>query len=184
MFKYDATTKIKGDFAELICKHHFEIMGCNVSKVGIEELSPSFAKLQSSCIAVRALKDRMQGMPDFLVVHPSLDNASFVEVKYRKDITINDTYLQKFSKELHQKYASFIKDDVPIYFYLLTNNAPYVHIMKANALKGFEKRGGFYPALVHNLDTLPFFRGTDEYPSFNTVYEETIAPVIEDLLQG
>ncbi len=30
--------KIKGDFAELICKHHFELMGCDVNKVGIEDL--------------------------------------------------------------------------------------------------------------------------------------------------
>jgi len=96
MSNHDATTKIKGDFAELICKHHFELMGCNVSKVGIEELSPSFSKPTSSHKAVKALKRRMQGMPDFLVVHPSLKNASFVEVKYRKNITTDTAYLKSF----------------------------------------------------------------------------------------
>ena len=182
MSYHDATTKIKGDFAELICKHHFELMGCNVNKVGIEELSPSFAKLTSSHKAVKALKNRMQGMPDFLVVHPSLNNASFVEVKYRKNITKDTAYLKKFSLELHAQYSNFINDDVPIYFYLLTNTKPYVHIMKANALTHFEKTGGFYPARVSNLDNLPFFSGTIEYLSFNDVYSQTIEPTINDIL--
>ena len=39
--------KIKGDFAELICKHHFELMGFHLNKVGIEEISPTFAKLKN-----------------------------------------------------------------------------------------------------------------------------------------
>jgi len=171
--------KIKGDFAELICKHHFELMGCHINKVGIEELSPSFAKLQSSRKAVEALKTRMQYMPDFLVVHPNLDNASFVEVKYRKNVS-NES-LKIFSLELHQQYADFIKDNIPVYFYLLTNKEPYVYIMKANALKHWEHTGGFYDIGTGNLDTLPFFRGTKENSSFNTVYQDSIKPAIEEL---
>ena len=182
MQEHDATTKIKGDFAELICKHHFELMGCDVKKVGIEELSPSFAKLTSTHKAVKSLKKRMQGMPDFLVVHPSHKYASFVEVKYRKNITTSNEYLQKFSQELHTQYANFINDDIPIYFYLLTNTKPYVHIMKAKILSGFEKTGGFYPAQIKNLDNLSFFRGTDVHASFNNIYTQIIEPTIDDIL--
>ena len=179
---YTPQNKIKGDYAELICKHHFELMGCHVNKVGIEDLSPSFAKLQSTHNAVQALKSRMQLMPDFLVVHPSMENASFVEVKYRKDITDDTSQLREFSKYLHKRYENFIKDGVPVYFYLLTNKKPYVHIMKANALKHWEETGGFYPVGVSALDNLPFFRGTKQHSSFNTIYETEIMPAIEDII--
>ncbi|QOY50951.1 hypothetical protein [Candidatus Sulfurimonas baltica] len=174
--------KIKGDFAELICKHHFELMGCHVNKVGIEELSPAFAKLQSGRKAVASLKNRMQYMPDFLVVHPSGDNASFVEVKYRANISDDD--LVKYSKEWHEQYADFIKDSTPVYFYLLTNKEPYVHIMKANALKHFEQTGGFYYAGIQNLNKLPFFSGTNEYSGFNAVYSQSIRSAIFELYNG
>jgi len=178
-FKID---KIKGDFAELICKHHFELMGCHINKVGIEELSPAFAKLKSSKKAVEALKNRMQSMPDFLVVHPSLDNASFVEVKYRKNVTHEK--LKQFSKKLHEEYSDFIRDGVPVYFYLVTNKKPYIHIMKANSLKHWEHTGGFYNVGVTDLDRLPFFKGisSGKSDSFNSVYTNTIKQAIEGLL--
>jgi len=173
--------KIKGDLAELICKHHFELMGCDVNKVGIENLSPSFAKLTSSKKAVDALKNRMQYMPDFLVVHPSKKNASFVEVKYKQNIT--QDFLKQFSLELHQQYSDFIKDGVPVYFYLLTNKEPYVHIMKANALKRWEHTGGFYNVGVQDLDDLSFFEGSPENSSFNAVYYDSIKPAINDIFR-
>lgn len=173
--------KIKGDFAELICKHHFELMGCHVNKVGIEELSPTFAKLNSSKKAVESLKARMQYMPDFLVVHPTLQDASFIEVKYRKNINDNAS-LKSLSLELHEKYSDFIKDDTPIYFYLLTNKSPFIHIMKANALKYWEHTGGFYPVGENALDRLPFFRGNNDNRSFNDVYMKSIKPAIVDIL--
>ncbi|QOY53239.1 hypothetical protein [Candidatus Sulfurimonas baltica] len=172
--------KIKGDYAELICKHHFELMGCHVNKVGIEELSPAFAKLKSDKQGIQSLKNRMQYMPDFLVVHPSQDNASFVEVKYRKNVS-ND-FLKEFSAELHVQYSDFIKDGIPVYFYVLTNSEPYVHIMKGKSLKYWEHTGGFYPVGESALDKFPFFKGIGENDSFNEVYAESIKIAIDDIL--
>ena len=172
--------KLKGDFAELICKHHFELMGCDVQKVGIEELSPAFAKLRSAKKAVASLKKQMQLMPDFLVVHPDGNNASFVEVKYRNNS--NKGFLREFSKELHLRYSEFIKDSTPVYFYLVTNQAPFIHIMKANILGCHKETGGFYPAQDSSLDGLPFFRGYKDNSSFNAIYNSIICPTIKELI--
>ena len=82
--------KIKGDFAELICKHHFELMGYTVDKVGIEQLSPSFAKLNDSHSWVKNIKEHIQKLPDFLAVCPQKELASFIEVKFRDSVTANE----------------------------------------------------------------------------------------------
>ena len=171
--------KIKGDFAELICKYHFELMGCSVDKVGIEELSPTFAKLDRSIEAIHTLKKRLQFMPDFLVVHPSNNKASFVEVKYRKNLTKEK--LKTISEAFHSRYEEFIKDNIPIYFYLLTNKPPYVYIMKANSLKYLEDVGGFYDAKNTTLDRFSFFKSTSKEKYFTKVYEDIIINVIKEL---
>ena len=175
--------KIKGDFAELICQHHFELMGCSVDKMGVEALSLSFAKLNSPKASVQALKQHIQKMPDFMVVLPNSVDASLVEVKYRKNID-NDEALRLFSLELHERYKDFIEGHMPIYFYLVTNRVPYVHIMKARSFKHWEHTGGFYPALTTALDRLPFFRGNGSTASFNTVYRESVQPAIVEIMSG
>ncbi len=175
------TKKIKGDFAELICKHHFSLMGCDVNKMGIEDVSPSFAKLQSTKDAISSLKIRIQNTPDFLVVHPSINDASFVEVKFRKNI--DEKGLCALSKELHKQYANFIDDGIQIYFYLLTNKAPYIYIMKANTLKNREITGGFYKVLDKALDRFPFFRNYENSDSFNYVYTNALKSALVDIFE-
>ncbi|MCX6051035.1 MAG: hypothetical protein NTZ60_00840 [Campylobacterales bacterium] len=174
--------KIKGDFAELICKHHFEYMGFKMDKVGIEDLSPSFAKLSSSNNAVTSLKKLIQYMPDFLAVYPSLGLASFIEVKYRRNIT--DLHLVEFSKELHLRYENVMKDGIPLYFYLVTNKAPYVYIMKAYALKHKEQTGGFYSVEDNALNNLVFFQSKNKNASFSEAYKDCIKTAIVEILEA
>ena len=120
-------------------------------------------------------------MPDFLVVLPNSSDASFVEVKYRLNIASQQS-LQALSVELHERYSNFIANDLPIYFYLVTNVAPFVYVMKAQSNIYREATGGFYPVSDTALDKFPFFRGDTTHSSFNNVYKESIRPSIIDIM--
>ena len=179
--------KTKGDFAEMICKRHFKIMGYEVYETGIEKLAPSFAKLQSNNKYITNIKKYIQNIPDFLVVCPDTKKASFVEAKYRTIIDTKDEknlkkQLKEISKELHTKYNNLISQDIPIYFYLVTNTDPYIFIMKAKSLKYKEDVGGFYTAGEDKaLSDMKFFKRNNTNPNdFNTVYSEVIKPYLDE----
>ena len=171
--------KIKGDFAELICKHHFELMGYTMNKVGIEELSPAFANINGLNKYTEALKKRIQNMPDFLAVYPNLNYASFVEVKYRRNM--NNSSLKSFSNTLHKNYKNFINDGTPLHFYLVTNIKPYVYIMKSNSKEKIET-GGFYSIGDVELDKKSLFKSQKKEMGFNDVYSKVIKLAIEDII--
>ena len=175
------TEKIKGDFAELVCRHHFELMGCHVDKTGVEELSPAFSKLHTNKPSVQAINKHLQRMPDFLVVLPNDTDASFVEVKFRSNIDSAEA-LKELSAESHERYKSFIDRKLPIYFYLVTNRAPFVYIMKAESLAYREDKGGFYRVQDSALDRFPFFRGDGNHKSFNTVFTENLLPALTAIM--
>lgn len=176
--------KILGDFGEMICKHHFEIMGYTVDKTGIEELSPAFATLQSDKKPIASIKEYIQKIPDFLAVCPHSKKASFIEVKYRAGIN-KKSQLKEFSDELHTRYQNLVSQDIPIYFYLVTNIEPYIFIMKANSFKYKEKVGGFYTAGADkSLGTMPFFVGAGKNPrDFNEVYFNEIKPSLQNIFK-
>lgn len=174
--------KIKGDFAELICRHHFELMGYDVSKTGIEEISPSFAKLQQMNSFTKPMKNHLQNMPDFIAVCDERNIASFIEVKYRSDINTSQQ-LFKLSEELHKQYDIYIKNNLPVYFYLVTNYEPYIHVLKAKSLKYREGTGGFYPVGDDGFKEFTFFKSINSKKGFNEVYKEIISKFISQIIK-
>ncbi|WP_457560128.1 hypothetical protein [Caminibacter sp.] len=176
MYKF-LINKIKGDFAENICKIHFESMGCRVSKTGVEELSIDFAKMKDyKRLQTKNLKNLLQIMPDFLVTNTVKNDAALVEVKFLKNI--NNKILENFSEKLHKRYEYLISQNLPIYFYLVTNKKPYVYIMKANSKKG--RPGGFYCANDKTLDNFYFFNAERK---FTEIYENIVEIALSDIFE-
>ena len=60
--------KIKGDFAEAVCRAHFESLGYAVESTGIERIAPGFCKTAGHP-AGHYIEDirRFQRLPDFLI---------------------------------------------------------------------------------------------------------------------
>jgi hypothetical protein len=174
--------KIKGDFAELICKHHFELMGYNLNKIGIEEISPIFAKIRDKNSFITPLKTHLQNMPDFLAVCEDRKICSFIEVKFRENIDDSDK-LVKLSKELHEQYKIYIDDKLPLYFYVVTNMKPYIYVLKADSLKYKEDTGGFYEVGNKSFDNFQFFKAISDKKSFNYIYSEVIEKFIVQIIK-
>ncbi len=174
--------KIKGDFAELICKHHFELMGFHLNKVGIEEISPTFAKLKNKNSFTIPLKTHLQNMPDFLAVCEDRGISSFIEVKFREDI---DNYgkLIKLSNELHEQYKIYIDNNLPLYFYVVTNTKPYIHVLKAGVIKYKKNTGGFYEVGNRGFNDFQFFKSIKNKKSFNEIYETVIDKFISQVIK-
>lgn len=149
--------KIKGDFAELICKHHFELMGFHLNKVGIEEISPTFAKLKNKKQFYYSFKNTFTEYARFLAVCEDRGISSFIEVKFREDIDNYDKLI-KLSNELHEQYKIYIDNNLPLYFYVVTNTKPYIHVLKAGVIKYKENTGGFYEVGNRGFNDFQFFK--------------------------
>lgn len=79
--------KIKGGFAEAVCRSHFEAMGYRVEQVGIEHIAPYYARHVGDGLDhyARQVQQHLQKLPDFLVSrkHNGKLQAFFVETKFR-----------------------------------------------------------------------------------------------------
>ncbi|WP_457562932.1 arsenate reductase ArsC [Caminibacter pacificus] len=174
--------KIKGDLAENICRVHFENMGYDVSKVGVENISSVFAHLNGyEKNYIEKLKLLFQRMPDLLITHNEKKEAALFEVKYNKNLNTQDD-LKNFSKYLHERYDYHINTlKLPVYFYVVTNKKPYVYVLKANHTNG--NTGGFYPADSSWLDKFPIFSKENAKKSFREVYFSVIYPALSDIFE-
>ncbi len=94
--------KIKGGFAEEVCKSHFQYLNFDVTPSGIENIAPQYA---SYCNRIEEKNNKIRKvlnkMPDLLVSNSS--KAFLVEVKFRSDIKMpEDFYL--LGEELLYEY--------------------------------------------------------------------------------
>lgn len=193
--------KIKGGFAEAVCRAHFEALGYAVESTGIERIAPLYCLLAGRP-AGSYIGDvrKFQHLPDFLIsrIHPSTAgemegkaDAVFVEVKYRTEVVLDD-----FTAEILNTYGELIEKKIHFIVYLVCKRykqkvtdsdfASDCHVMlnffntdvsKTNGDTGWRKAGEWVGFTKNAL-----YRGKMAGCNFNQVYSQMIQPVLVDML--
>ncbi len=104
--------KIKGGLAEEICMNHFQYLGFDVSRCGIEHVAPEYTKYANRIDAKsNNVKKVLNKIPDLLVSNG--DKAFLVEVKFSSTIKNNDDFYKYADKLLFDyRYMLFRCNDL------------------------------------------------------------------------
>ena len=123
--------KIKGGLAEEICMSHFQYLGFDVSRCGIEHVAPEYTRYANRIDAKsNNVRKVLNKTPDLLVSNS--DKAFLVEVKFSSTIKNNSDFY---------KYADQLLFD---YRYML---------FRCNDLGGIDDQGEFQKALSNLKDS-------------------------------
>lgn len=102
--------KIKGDFAENICKAHFELIGYSVDSIGIENIAPQYCNNlridKNIALSNNLLKNNFNRMPDLMMSRAN-GKSFMVEVKFKTKIQDFNAY----QNELYWRYRQMIYKD-------------------------------------------------------------------------
>jgi|GEM_PF-4639936 len=115
--------KIKGAYAEGICRAHFEAIGYDVEPFGIEHTSPVYASrvwmdgnIQSSA-SFGAFKKPFRSMPDYFASRVYMNTkkekhrqAFLIEVKYMKSALSDGDIWQVGASRVDHKFNDFLED--------------------------------------------------------------------------
>ena len=99
--------KIKGGFAEVIARAHFECMGYEVRDAGVEKVYPYYAESKGDIPNdIKAnIRNYLDVFPDFLVFSSALKSLFTVEVKFRDGNSVStEEDLKKLEKKLLWQY--------------------------------------------------------------------------------
>lgn len=105
--------KIKGDFAEAICKSHFSAIGYHVENTGVESAMETFARYSNlssnKSIPADMIMDNIRFTPDLLIsrLYQNTLQSFYIEVKYRQKVED----LQILENELFWQYRKIIWDE-------------------------------------------------------------------------
>jgi len=196
--------KIKGGFAQEICRGHFAYLEFDVEASGIEQIAPIYTKSANKVDAKANIKNSLQKTPDFLLSNEK--SAFLVEVKFKT--TINNTQdFYNYSDELLFDYksmlfkcnelskiddkATFIKQlktfengeitkrlSENFIFYVVLNKElynSYVHIFVPINYKSKEHGYGWRNAHSEHINKIL------DIPNFNSGYKDVIKPMLDEI---
>lgn len=200
--------KIKGGFAEEVCKSHFGYLGYDVANTGIEHIAPQYTKYTNRIDTLNnEVKKVLQKSPDLLI---SNDKKAFlVEVKFNGNIK-SDPDFYSYGKELlfNYRYMLFrcnrlaaidnmiefieeidkIENDAfenelceNFIFYVVLNNIQYnsyVHVFIPSLYKTKLHGLAWRNAYYNHINEIL------DIEDFNKGYRDVVHPILENLFEN